>query len=715
MRSYFFVSILLLSFTASFSQVNPPSIPKKPKVFNEHGQQRTDDYYWLSDPKDSNVINLLHAENRYTEASLKHTAALQKTIYDEMVERIPGRDQSLPTKANGYWYYTRFEEGKQYPYYARKKGTTKASEQIMLNVPEMASGYKIFLVRGWNVSPDNNWLAYAIDTSGDRRSRLFIKNLNNNTVLPEVIPNTSGSMAWAKDNKTVFYTINDHTVRSYKLMRHTLGTDPSTDKEIYTEKDSTYGIGLQTSKNGKYIFLVSYSTMTTEVRYIDAANPNAMPVAIQERTPGVEYSVNYFEGDVFHIRTNKDAINYKYVTAPIRSPKMYNWKDLVPHDPNAFLQSMQVLKNYYVVQSKEKGLSQIKIYDRKLKKWKKVNLGQDTYVANLSMATDDYASDSIRYSFTSLVTPSSQYMYNLKTGSRVLLKQQKVGEKFDPENYTTKRIWTTARDGKQVPVSIVYRNEKFRPDGTNPLYLYAYGSYGAISDPYFNSSVISLLDRGVVFAIAQIRGGQELGRAWYDDGKVLTKRNTFNDFIDAAQFLVDKKYTSPDRLFANGVSAGGMLMGVVANERPDLFRGIIAEVPWMDVITDMFNTDLPLTTLEYDEWGDPNKKEHYDYMLSWSPMDNVKKQAYPAIFATGGLHDTQVPYFSPAKWVAKVREYNTGFEPILFKVNMGAGHGGESGRYERQKLESLKYSFILDQLGWNEETREFRIKPKKTF
>jgi oligopeptidase B len=715
MRSLFLFYILVSITVSSFAQVQPPVIEKKPKVFNEHGIQRTDDYYWLSDPTDTNVLNILHAENRYVEASLQHTAALQKKIYDEMVERIPGKDQSLPWKTNGYWYYTRFEEGKQYPYYARKKGTTKAPEQVFLNVPEMAANYKIFLVRGWEISPDNNWLAYSIDTSGDRRSRLFFKNLNKNIQSDEVIPNTTGSVAWAKDNKTVFYIVNDHTVRGYKLMRHTVGTDPAIDKNIYTETDSTYRIGLYTSKNGKYIFLHSGSTMTTEVRYIDAANPAAAPVLIQERIPGLEYSVSYYEGDVFHIRTNKDAVNYKFVTAPIRSPQVKNWKDLIPHNPEAYLQSLQVLKNYYVVQTKEKGLSQIKIYDRKAKKWKSVNFGQDAYVANMSMATDDYATDSIRYSFTSLVTPASAYQYNLRTGSRQLLKQQKVGEKFDADNYITKRIWVTAKDGKSIPVSIVYRNEKFRKDGSNPLYLYAYGSYGANSDPYFNSSVISLLDRGVVYAIAHIRGGQELGREWYNDGKVLTKKNTFTDFIDAAQYLVDKNYTKPDRLFANGASAGGMLMGVVANSRPDLFRGIIAEVPWMDVITDMFNTDLPLTTLEYDEWGDPNRKDHYDYMMTWSPLDNVSRQAYPALFATGGLHDTQVPYFSPAKWVAKVREYTTGFEPVYFKVNMGAGHGGESGRYERQKLEALKYSFILDQLGWNEETKTYHIKPRRTF
>jgi oligopeptidase B len=391
---------------------------------------------------------------------------------------------------------------------------------------------------------------------------------------------------------------------------------------------------------------------------------------------------------------------------------MYNWKDVIPANDKVFLESVQVLKNYYVIQTKENGLSQVKYLDRRNGKWKQVNFGQEDYVANMSLATDDYASDSIRYYFTSLSTPGTDYMYNLKTGEKKILKQQKVGDKFNPTLYETKRIWSTSSDGVKVPVSIVYRKDKFKRDGNNPLLLYSYGSYGANSDPYFSPPVISLLDRGFVYAIPHIRGGQELGREWFEQGRILNKKNTFIDFVDAAQYLVDQKYTSSDRLFANGVSAGGMLMGAITNMRPDLFRGVVAEVPWMDVITDMFNPDLPLTTLEYDQWGDPNKKEHYDYLLTWSPLDNVKPAKYPAILATGGLNDTQVPYFSPAKWVAKVRENNLGTNPVLFKINMGAGHGGESGRFERQKLTALKFAFVLDQLGWDEETKTFG---KKSF
>jgi oligopeptidase B len=585
-----------------------------------------------------------------------------------------------------------------------------AKEEMVLNVPEMAKRHKIFLVRGYQVSLDNNTMAYGIDTSGDRRSTLYFKQFSTGELMPGTISNTSGSYAWATDNKTMYYVLNDHTVRPYKIMRHTIGTDIKEDEEIYTERDSTYSVRLGTSKNNKYIFITSGSTMTTEVRYLDATNAKATSVVIQPRQTGIEYYADYNEGDVFHIFTNKDAKNYKLVKVPIADPAIENWKDVIPHNPKAFLENAEVLKNYYVIQTKENGLTQIKIYDRKVGKWKPVNFEQDAYVANMSMATDDYATDSIRYYFTSLATPGTEYLFNLKTGQKKLLKQQKVAGGFDASKYETKRIWINATDSTKVPVSMVYKKGMFKKDGSNPMYLYAYGSYGANSDPYFNSSIISLLDRGAVYAIAHIRGGQELGRAWYEGGKILTKKNTFTDFVDAAQSLVDQKYTSSDRLFANGVSAGGMLMGAVTNMRPDLFRGIIAEVPWMDVITDMYNTNLPLTTLEYDEWGDPNKKEHYDYMLTWSPQDNIKKAKYPAIFATGGLNDTQVPYFSAAKWVAKIRENNLGNNPVLFKINMNAGHGGESGRYERQKLQALKYTFVLDQLGWNEETKTYNTK-----
>jgi oligopeptidase B len=471
--------------------------------------------------------------------------------------------------------------------------------------------------------------------------------------------------------------------------------------EIYSESDSTYSVQLSKSKNNKYIFIHSKSTNSSEDRFIDADNIASLPVLIQSRKPNLEYTTSYYEGKVFHIYTNKDAKNFKLVSTPVNMPGIEHWKDVIPANDETFLENTEVLKNFYVIQTKENGLTQIKFFNRSSKKWNKINFGEEDYVADMYMATDDYSSDSIRYNFTSLKTPASEYMYNLKTGEKKLLKRQKVGDNFTPGLYETKRLWSTSVDGTKVPISLVYRKNKFKRDGTAPMLLYGYGSYGINIDPYFNSAVISLLDRGISFAIAHIRGGQEMGRDWFEQGRVLHKKNTFTDFIDAAQYLVNEKYTSPDKLFANGRSAGGMLIGAVVNMRPDLFRGVLAEVAWMDVITDMFNTDLPLTTLEYDQWGDPNKKEFYDYMLSWSPLDNVKPAKYPSIFATAGLNDTQVPYFSTAKWVAKIRENNLGNNPVLLKINMGAGHGGESGRFESQKLTALKYAFILDQLGWN--------------
>ena len=705
-RSVLILSFIIAGYCVS-GQLQQPVTRKEAKVFVEHGSQRIDDYFWLSNRNDSNVINHLKEENSYTEAYLKHTEDLQKKIYDELVGRIEQKYESLPTKENGYWYYVRFEEGKQYPNNYRRNGTMNAKEQLMLDVNELSTGHKIYLLRDWSVSRDNDVLAYAIDTSGDRRSILYFKNLKTKEMLPENISNTSANIAWANDPQTVYYVLNDYTVRAYKVMRHKLGSDPNTDQEIYAEKDSTYGVYLSSSRDNRFIFINSGSTTTSEVRYLDANNPNAKPVLIQPRIKDLLYAPIDAVENVFYIRTNLDAKNFKVVAVPVATPSKENWKDFIPHKPNALLQRVEILKDYVVVQRKESGLNTITVIDRKNNTSQHIDFGNAAYVANFSLPTDDYNSDSIRYSYMTITSPNAQYGYNLNSRQKKMLKQDKVGGHYDPSLYETLRIWATATDGTKVPVSLAYKKTLVKSDGSNPLYLYAYGSYGASTEPFFNSSIISLLDRGFIYAIAHIRGGQELGREWYENGKLLKKKNTFSDYVNAAQYLVNEKYTSPDRIVANGGSAGGMLMGAVTNMRPDLFRVVIAEVPWMDVITDMFNASLPLTTLEYDEWGDPNKKEYYDYMLTWSPLDNVKKVKYPSIFATGGLNDTQVPYFSPAKWVAKVRENNLGSNPVLFKVNMGAGHAGESGRFERQKLTAMKYVFALDQLGWNESTKTY--------
>lgn len=701
----FLVVFAILQYFQNISAqtVSPPVSKKVTKVFTEHGRQRIDDYYWMNNPSDTNVINHLKEENAYLSAYMKHTEDLQKNIYNELVARIPGKDESLPTKQNGYWYYTRFEEGKQYRYHLRRKGTMTAPEEIFLDVPELAKNHKTYFQRGRAVSKDNSTLAYGADTTGSRRTTLFFKNLLTGKLYPETISNTFAEYQFTNNNKALYYILYDHRMRWNKVMRHTLGTDPTIDKEIYTEKDSTFKIFLHRSKNNKYIFIYSVGgNNTTETRYIDADVSNAAPVVIQPRKNGLKYYADSFEENVFHIWTNKDAKNYKLVKVPISNPTMNNWKDVILHNEKAYLQSWEVLKDYYVSQTTENGLTQIKILDRKKNKWQNVNFGQEAYVAYMSMATDEYACDSIRYDFTSLTTPATTYSYNLKTGEKKLLKQQEVGGNYNPDLYETRRLWATATDGTKIPVSLVYRKDKFKKDGSNPLLLYGYGSYGVNYDPFFDASIISLLDRGISFAIAHIRGGGEMGTDWFEQGRLLHKKNTFTDFIDVAQFLVNERYTSKEKLFANGASMGGTLMGAITNMRPDLFKGIIAEVPWMDAITDMFNPDNQGTTNGYDLWGDPNKKEHYEYMLTWSPLDNVRKAKYPAILATSGLNDTQVPFFSPAKWVAKVRENNLGKNPVLFQVNIGAGHSGESGRYKKEKLTALKYAFILDQLGIKE-------------
>jgi oligopeptidase B len=675
---------------------------KVPKEFIEFGHTRVDDYYWLNNPKDSAVIPHLQAENAYTEAMLKHTESLQKRLYDEMVSRVEQKYESLPSKQNGYWYYTRFEEGKQYPLYCRKKGEMSAAEEVFLDVPALAAGKQIYMVRGYAVSPANRWLAYGVDTTGDRRCVLHVRDLLNGSALPEVVPNTSGQYAWGKDEKTLFYVLNDPTVRAYKLMRHVLGADVAKDKEVFTERDSTFGLSLSTSRDMEYILIGSGSTLSSEHAYIRASVPASPPVLIQPRQKDVLYSVEDNVGATLYLLTNKDARNFRLVQAPLNSPGMKSWRDVIPHRTDALLQGAMIFTKYIVAQQKIGGLNQILVIDRATGKSEYLSFAEQVYVVNMSSATDAVDLDSIRYSYTSLTTPRSDYLYSLATKERVLLKQEKVGGGYDPTLYETRRIWATATDSVRVPISIVFRKSLLKNDGSNPALLYAYGSYGASTDPYFNPAVISLLDRGFVYAIGHIRGGQEMGRQWYEDGKVLKKRNTFTDFVACAQYLVDEKYTASERLFANGGSAGGMLMGAVTNMRPDLFRGILADVPWMDVITDSENPDLPLTTLEYDEWGDPGIKEVFEYLLTWSPYDNVNDARYPAIFATAGLHDTQVPYFSPAKWVAKVREHNRGSNPVLLKVNMGAGHSGESGRFERFKLTAMKYAFIADLAGIKE-------------
>ena len=688
-----------------YAQFQAPVAKKEIKTFTEFGQDRLDEYFWLNNANDTSVLAILRAENEYSAKCLAHTEGVQKKMYDEMVARVEQKAASVPVKKNGFWYYTRYETGKEYPLICRKKGTWNAAEEVLFDVPTMAKGHAIFRLFEFEVSRNDDFVAYLVDTSGDRRNTLFIKNIKSGQILKEQTTNVAnGGLVWTNEDKNLLYLTNDATVRANKVLVHAIGTDASKDKTLYTENDVTFSLSMELSESKKYVFITSGSTTTSEVRYLKADKMADLRAKIvQPRTRDLLYAVNHFDTDEFYIYNNyKGAKNFKLSTTPLSKTDTSAWKDLILHSDSSLLTRYFVLKNHVIVQDKVKGLNRIRVFDRQANYQHEVDFSEESYVANMSLGDeDDFLADSIRYNYQSLTTPSSTFSYNLKTKTKGILKADIVAN-YQVSRYETKRIWASGRDGTQIPVSIVYDKKKFLKNGTNPLLLYAYGSYGANSEPYFNQQIISLLDRGFVFAIAHIRGGQELGRTWYEDGKLLNKKNTFNDFVDCAAFLAREKYSSNDKMFANGVSAGGMLMGAVINQHPGMFRGVLAEVPWMDVITDMFNDQLPLTTLEYDEWGDPRKKEFYDYMLSWSPYDNVKKANYPAIFTTGGLHDTQVPYFSPAKWVQRVREKNTGQNPVYFKCNMEAGHGGQSGRFDRFKLTALKYAFMLDCLNQNE-------------
>ncbi len=683
--------------------IAPPIAKKIPKVFEEYGKKRTDDYFWLNDPKNPAVIDYLNAENQYVTQSLAHTEGVQKKLYEEITNRLEQQSQTVPIKKKGYWYYSRYEKGQEYALQCRKKGDLNAPEEIFLNVPELAKGYRVFRLFNWAFSDDNQWLAYSVDSTGSRQNTLYIKDLRTGKNSIDVGKNVATeSLVWGKDNKTLFYVVNDATVRAYKVMRHTLGQSFQQDVAIFEEKDSTFSVSINASNSGRFIFISSQSTTTSEWHVIDAQNLGT-PQVIQPRQQGLLYEVKHFEGEnQFHILTNHQATNFKVVTTPLSSPKLQSWKDEIKHKENVLIEDFYVFKKFITTQEKVNGLSNICVLNRSNRTTYNIDFGEEAYVATMFLGDEDNLNaDSIRYTYTSLTTPNSIISYNLMTRSKKILQEERVSG-YHRANYVTRRLWATAKDGAKIPISIVYKADKFEQTGTNPCLLYAYGSYGYSTNPRFSAAVVSLLDRGFVYAIAHVRGGQEMGREWYEKGKLLNKKNTYTDFIDCADFLIKEKFISKDKVFANGGSAGGMLMGVIVNMRPELWRGVIAEVPWIDIITDMFNDKLPLTTLEYDEWGNPYQKEYYDYMLSWSPYDNMKNISYPNILATAGLHDTQVPYFSPAKWVAKMRTLQQAPHKIYLKTDMTSGHSGMSGRFEKYKQTAFKYAFIFDILGIKE-------------
>lgn len=672
-----------------------PTAPSKPKDLTIHGDTRQDPYYWLNDRENQEVISYLNAENEYLDTIMSHSKPYQEKIYKELIGRIKQTDMSVPYKENGYFYITRYEDGQEYPIHTRRKNNMEAPEEIMLDVNILAKGFDYYAVAGRSVSPDNRLLVYGEDTLSRRIYTLRVKDLTTGQMLPDVIPNTSGGATWASDNKTFFYSTKDATLREHKIWKHTLGTPISSDKVVFEETDETFGTAVYKTKSKKYIVIGSFSTLSQEYRILEADNPDGEFRVFQPRRRKLEYGIEHYK-DHWLVRTNKDALNFRLMKTPENATAEENWTEVIPHRQDVLFEGFEVFNDYIVLAERQAGLTKIRV---------KPNNGDDhyldfadeAYVAGISVnpAMD---TEVLRFNYQSLTTPSTTYDYNMRTKEQVLLKQQEVLGGFDPADYRSQRIMAKARDGVEVPISIVYH--KNTPiDGTSPCLLYGYGSYGYSLDPSFSMSRLSLLNRGFVYAIAHIRGGEEMGRHWYEDGKLLKKKNTFTDFIDAGKFLVEKKYAHPKQLYAMGGSAGGLLVGAVMNMEPQMWAGIIAAVPFVDVVTTMLDETIPLTTGEFDEWGNPKEKEYYDYMKSYSPYDNVTAQDYPPLLVTTGLHDSQVQYWEPAKWVARLREMKTNNNPILLHTNMDAGHGGASGRFRQFKEIALQYAFLLDLAG----------------
>ncbi len=688
----------------NFGEATPPVAMQKEHIRDIHGDQVSDPYYWMYDyfgkgPDSTAVVEYLTAENAYLDAVMAETTDLQKKLYDEMRGRIQETDESVPVFRNGYYYYTRTEEGNEYYKYCRKKGSLDAPEEVLFDVDEMAKGYSYYGFGGVSISPDNKLAAFAIDTVSRRQYTIYVKDLESGELLEERISNTTGGSTWANDNKTLFYTLkNPVTLLTEKIMRHELGTPLSADAMVYEEKDNTNYIGIYKSKNQKHIFIYSGATTSSEMYYISADDPKATFRSFQPRIKDVLYDVVALD-DQFLIVTNLDAINFRVMSCPLGQTNVANWKEYIPHRENVLVEYIDEFKDYIVIGERKEGLLQMRIRDLRDNKEHYLDFGEKTYSA-YSSSNPEYNTHVLRYGYTSLTTPSSTYDYDMTTHERTLLKQQVVLGTFNPEDYQSDRLYATAQDGTKVPISLVYKKGT-RLDGTAPLYLYAYGSYGSSMDPRFSSNRLSLLDRGFVYAIAHIRGGQEMGRQWYEDGKLLKKMNTFTDFIDCAEYLIAEKYTSSEHLYASGGSAGGLLIGAVVNLRPEIWKAVVADVPFVDVVNTMLDEDIPLTTNEYDEWGNPNDEEYYWYLKSYSPYENVEAKDYPNMLVTTGLHDSQVQYFEPAKWVAKLRATKTDNNLLLLKTDMEAGHGGASGRFDYLKDIALEYAFIFTLEGIN--------------
>lgn len=705
MASSKFLTIILISLMFAGCEqtgdkvTNDPIAPKAKKVekkLTAHGHTRVDPYYWLNERENSEVIGYLEAENEYTDKVMEHTKEFQQTLFEEIIGRIKQTDESVPYRSNGYWYYVRYEEGKEYPLYCRKEGTLEADEVVMLDVNAMAEGHEYYQVVGLNVSLDNRWLAFGVDTVSRRQYNIFIKDLQSGEILDPGVINTTGGSTWANDNSTLFYTRKDEqTLRSFQVYQHKLGANEA-DKLVYQEDDETFNTGIYKTKSNEFLVIWSGSTLTSDYRILDANDPGNEFKPFSPRERGLEYFIEHFE-DKFYIVTNLEAQNFRLMETPDDKTSKSNWKEVIAHRQDVLMESIEVFKNYLVVEERKNGLTNLRIIAQNTGEEHYLDFGEEAYTAYTSI-NREFDTELLRYAYTSMTTPNSTFDYDMKTKEKTLLKQQEVVGGYDPSAYETKRLYAKSRDGVNVPISLVYKKSLKKPAG-NPTLLYGYGSYGATIDPTFSSVRLSLLDRGFIFAIAHIRGGQMLGRPWYDDGKLFKKKNTFNDFIDCAEHLLAEEYTEPGNLFAMGGSAGGLLMGAVVNQRPDLWKGVVAAVPFVDVMTTMLDESIPLTTGEYDEWGNPNEKDPYEYMLSYSPYDNVEAKSYPNLLVTTGLHDSQVQYWEPAKWVAKLRDMKSDNNRLLLKTNMETGHSGASGRFEPYKETALEYAFILDLAG----------------
>lgn len=677
-------------------EIQPPVAKIIPFEIEKHGHVRIDNYYWLNDRENPEVIDYLNQENEYYEKSTQHTKQFQQTLFDEMKARIKEDDESVPYFYNGYFYITKFETGKDYPIYSRKKGSLNAAEEIIFDCNEMAKGFSYFNLNGISISEDNKWVSFGIDTVSRRQYTIQIKNLETNEMLPLKIENTTGGATWANDNSTIFYSRKDEvTLRPDKIFKHKLGSNPSNDELVYFEKDDTFNVSIYKSKSKKYLIISSESTLTSEYQILLASTPDENFKVFQRRTRELEYSISHYE-DSFYIVTNKDsAINFKLMKTPEDTTSKEYWVDVIPHRDDVLLEGIDIFKDYLVVSERSDGLNKIKIMPWNGTEGYYLPFDIETYTAETT-TNIDFDTEILRYVYQSLATPSSVIDFNMRTKEKTVLKEQQVlGGTFHKDNYIEERIWATASDGVKIPISMIYK-KGIKPNRENPFLLYAYGSYGMNIDPYFSTTRLSLLDRGFIYAIAHVRGGEDLGRKWYEDGKLLKKKNTFTDFIDCSKFVIDQKYTSPNHLYAEGGSAGGLLMGAIVNMAPEIYNGVIAQVPFVDVVTTMLDETIPLTTGEYDEWGNPNIKKYYKYMLSYSPYDNVEKKNYPNMYISTGLHDSQVQYWEPAKWVAKLRSCKTDFNKLYLDTNMEAGHGGASGRFEALKEIAKEFSFLLE-------------------